>query len=128
MYAVTREACTAGRLSPKGGSGSVGNGLVTTRWNERSLTTAEELAERVPDRLLDLGPYLNEDPGMTGLKLYMNHLSAWIHDELGAVDEVLTREVMTEIGVTFGRWFWEVLSKPPAQNANAQRARHVRAR
>ncbi|BBY74334.1 hypothetical protein MPRF_12330 [Mycolicibacterium parafortuitum] len=93
---------------------------MTSRWNEGpKLTTAEELAQRVLERLLNLGPYLYEDSEMSGLKTYMSEMIAWISEmiawiasEVGSVDTTLTLGVMAEIGVTIGPWYQHVLSQP----------------
>ncbi|MGE2717580.1 hypothetical protein ACQI4L_26255 [Mycolicibacterium litorale] len=78
------------------------------------MTTAEELAQHVPDRLLELSPYLYEDSEMSGLKQYMSEIRTWINSEVGHVDDLLMLDVMAEIGVTIGRWYRHVLSQPDA--------------
>lgn len=85
---------------------------MTTRWNARQLTAAEDLAQRIPAHLLDLGPYLYEDPEMSGLQRYMSEMTTWIDLEIGHVDNALMLDVMAKIGVTIGRWYQHVLSQP----------------
>ncbi|EIC67161.1 hypothetical protein [Mycobacteroides abscessus] len=74
-------------------------------------TLSEKLAERCPDKFLDLRPYIRS-PG--GLPRYTKELAAWIDQETAdserdihgmTTGQRLACDVMRELGIDLAEWF-----------------------